>query len=388
MAQILIVDDVPENLKALASILQDRGYAVRVANSGQQALNAVAREAPDLILLDILMPGVNGYDVCRQLKALPAFEAIPVIFVSALDEMLDKVQAFEAGGVDYIVKPFQAEEVLIRVETQLKLRQLQQRLVEQIETKEQINQQLVEANERLENLVHEREELLGILAHDLKNILTVIALKLSILKKLYPALTAEQFTGYLNEIKSAKDHMASIITRLLDVAQLDDSLDVEIRRILLEPSIKRVLEQYTSLAAEKHIELRYEASPEDFQVRADPALLEEVLANLISNAIKYSPRNTQVTVRLLRIEAWAAIEIEDKGLGLSAEDHGKLFKKFTRLSAKPTGGEESLGLGLYIVKKLMDAMGGTIAARSPGINQGSTFALHLPLGGGESPDDA
>lgn len=385
MAQILIVDDTPENLKVLSDILQSHGYTVRVANNGQQALKSVNSRAPDLILLDILMPDMNGYEVCRQLKAIPSSASLPVIFVSALDETLDKVQAFEAGGVDYIVKPFQAEEILARIETQLEICQLQQKLIEQIETKEGVNKQLTEANTRLENLLNDREEMLSILAHDLGNILTAMTLKLDILKNYYSALTAEKIAHHIDALALSKDQMVSIITRLLDVAQIDDKpIHVKLQPTSPELIIDQVLTQYASMASAKHIAINYDGGGEEYQIQTDPALLGEVLSNLVSNAIKYSPSNTTVTVRLSRNSQSVTIEVEDEGLGLSEEDHARLFTKFARLSARPTGNEKSLGLGLYIVKKLIGAIGGTITARSPGANRGCTFTASLPADSGDA----
>ncbi|MBN1426766.1 MAG: hybrid sensor histidine kinase/response regulator [Anaerolineae bacterium] len=380
MSQILIVDDTQENLDVLSMMLKNNGYTIQVANNGQQAIEAVHNSPPDLILLDILMPDISGYEVCRQLKADPALASIPVVFVSALDETLDKVQAFDIGGVDYIVKPFQVAEVLVRVETQLKVRQLQKKLIEQIETKESINKQLVEANARLENLLKDREEILSILAHDLGNILAAMALKVDILKEYYASLTVEKISKHLDVLKEAKDQMVLIITRLLDVAQIDDKpIHVQLQPGFPGAIIAQVLEQYATLASEKHIALSYEGSKDDYQIQIDATLLGEVLSNLISNAIKYSLSNTSVTVRLFRDSQSVTIEVTDEGLGLSEEDHVRLFTKFARLSARPTGDEKSLGLGLYIAKKLVDAMGGTIRACSPGINQGSTFTVCLPV---------
>ncbi|MBN1313224.1 MAG: hybrid sensor histidine kinase/response regulator [Anaerolineae bacterium] len=380
MSQILVVDDIPTNLEVLSTILESQGHKVRVATNGQQAIELVYNEPPDLILLDILMPGITGYDVCRQLKADPAVASIPVVFVSALDETFDKVQAFEVGGVDYITKPFQAEEVIARAEIQLEVGQLQKKLIEQIKTEENINRQLSEANARLKNLLKDREEIFSIMAHDLGNILAVMALKLDLLKEHYDSLTVEKVFRNLDALKDAKDQMVLVITRLLDVAQIDDKpINVKLQTVSPGEIISQVLDQYKGLASEKHIALQYEAPKETYQLQTDPTLLGEVLSNLVSNALKYSPPDTTVVIRLSKDSQYMTIAVEDEGLGLSKEDHAKLFTKFARLSARPTGGEKSLGLGLYIVKKLIAAMGGTITASSLGIKQGSTFTVRLPM---------
>ncbi|MBN1430304.1 MAG: hybrid sensor histidine kinase/response regulator [Anaerolineae bacterium] len=384
MSQILIVDDVPQNLKALSLILESRGYAVHTVDNGHRALQAAGSSPPDLILLDIMMPDIDGYEVCRRLKTDPALASIPIIFVSALDETLDKVRAFEVGGVDYIAKPFHPEEILARVETQMELRRLQTRLIEQVEAQEKVNKQLSEANVRLGNLLKDKEDLQGILAHDLGNILALMTLKLDILIKRYDSLSPEKIAHHLVALKKTKDQMASIIARLLDVAQIDDKpIKVNWQPSLPGMIINQVLDQYAGLASEKRITLNYEQAGDDEPIRTDPTLLGEVFSNLISNAIKYSPTDTAVAVRLTRNSQSVTIEVEDNGPGLSESDRAKLFTKFARLSAKPTGGEKSLGLGLYIARKLTQAIGGTITADSPGADQGSTFTICLPIGKNE-----
>lgn len=290
MSQILVVDDVVENRKVMSTILQSYGYAVRVAEDGLQAIRIVQSEPPDLILLDILMPDIDGYEVCRQLKADPALASIPVVFVSALDETLDKVRAFEVGGADYIVKPYEAEEILARIETQLEKRQLQRKLFEQIEAQNSVNRLLAETNARLETLLKDREEILSILAHDLGNILSVMNLKLDILKEHYDSLGVEKVLQHLDALKDAKDQMVLIITRLLDVAQIDDKpINVKLQSSSPVALITQVVDQYASLASKKHIVLNYEGAKEDYQIQTDPALLRQVLSNLVSNAIQVFP---------------------------------------------------------------------------------------------------
>ncbi|HET8774192.1 MAG TPA: response regulator, partial [Thermoanaerobaculia bacterium] len=152
-ADILIVDDTPANLDLLCGMLRNRGYRVRVAISGPRALAAVRAERPDLLLLDITMPGMNGYDVCRQLKADEALRGIPVIFVSALDEVVDKVRAFESGGADYVTKPFQFGEVLARIDNQLRIQRLQRDLEQRNAELLRLNQELVDAQQRQERIL-------------------------------------------------------------------------------------------------------------------------------------------------------------------------------------------------------------------------------------------
>src|SRR6185369_5151214 len=165
---VVIVDDTPENIRLLAQLLSEQGYHVRSAPNGERALATVRKERPDLILLDILMPGIDGYEVCRQLKADDRLKHIPVIFISALNEAFDKVRAFSVGGVDYVTKPFQVEEVLARVQTHLSVERMRQQLEAQ-------NRQLQEQNSELEAFAHT-------VAHDLKNPLSIIVGALELVK--------------------------------------------------------------------------------------------------------------------------------------------------------------------------------------------------------------
>lgn len=200
-ADILIVDDTPDNLRVLSAMLTNRGYEVRKALNGQRAIASVQSEPPDLILLDIKMPEMDGYEVCRQLKATPHGCEVPIIFISALDDALDKVRAFAAGGVDYVTKPFQEAEVLARIEHQLRIQRLQQQLVEQ-------NEELLRSNRELEQFAY-------VVSHDLQQPLQSVTGFVRVMQLKYESTLDEVAQDYLNRIHETGSRMQRLVQDLL-----------------------------------------------------------------------------------------------------------------------------------------------------------------------------
>lgn len=233
---ILIVDDTPANLRLLSQMLGQHGYKVRVANDGRHALESIHANPPDLILLDIMMPGMDGYQVCEQLKRTPTVNAIPVIFLSALDASLDKVKAFAAGGVDYITKPFQLEEVLARVAAHLGLHNLQRQLEAQnrqleaeIAERERAQNALRQYADELEASNAELDAFAHTVAHDLKNPIAAILGFSSLLEARYSKMSAEKVTESLQRITRSARKMTSIVDELLLLASVRKMEEIECR---------------------------------------------------------------------------------------------------------------------------------------------------------------
>jgi len=359
---VFLVDDNPANLTLLAGILRAQGYKVRMANSGRSALEVVRARAPELILLDITMPEMDGYEVCLALKADPATRAIPVLFISALDDPKDKVKAFQSGGVDYIPKPFQADEVLARVKSHLEIGRLQG--------------ELRSRNADLERMNAEKSEFMGIVAHDLKSPLNVIRGYAEMLRE-EPEMPEPERDSTLARIATAAGRMDRLIQDLLDVNAIERGL-VTFQRLPVDIAqvAALVVEGYQESARAKGQTLLLSSAEGDAVGMADPKLLPQLIENLVSNAIKFSPPGKSTTVRVLPMPQAVRLEVTDEGPGLTEEDQGKLFGKFTRLSARPTGGEHSTGLGLSIVKRLVEAMEGRVGCVStPGA--GATFFLEI-----------
>lgn len=355
-SHVLIVDDVAKNLQVVGTMLRNEGYEVMPAISGAQALERVQAEPPHLILLDLMMPEMDGLEVCRRLKADTATAQIPVIFLTASNEMEHLVSGFSVGAVDYITKPFNAPELLARVRTHLELQH---------------------ARRRLREMNEEKNEFMGIAAHDLRSPLNAINGYAEML--LEDAKLDEESIELVGRIGVASRRMVEMVQNLLDVNAIErGELNLKLQACDLSKIVASVVEAHSGKAALKQQSIESMLPDSVSMVNADPILLVQVIENLISNAVKYSPPERKIFARVGNREDTVRFEVRDEGPGLSAEDQKKLFGKFARLSAKPTGGENSTGLGLSIVKKMVEAMNGRVWCESePG--NGATFFVELPM---------
>jgi signal transduction histidine kinase len=359
-ANILIVDDTPANLNVLSSILSQGGHKVRPAINGEIALMAAFNDPPDLILLDIRMPKMDGYEVCRQLKANPKTAHIPVIFISSLSEIDDKLKAFEAGGVDYVIKPFYLEEVQARVDSQLTL---------------------VWQRKRIEALSALKEELISIVSHDLKNPLGVISGYSQMILST-PNITLERAKQLVGRIQGAADMMTNLVTDLLDQDKVGDSLPLELRPVSLADFLSEKTSGLELLAAQKQITLTLDSIPADFTVMIDPNRLGQAVTNLVSNALHYTPSGGQVSVYTQHSTDPGSIHylicIQDTGIGIPSDALPYIFDRYYRVNTEQHRKVKGNGLGLSIVKQVVELHHGSIEVQSePG--QGSLFTLRLPL---------
>ncbi len=371
---ILVVDDTPDNIALLTSLLRGL-YKTKVATNGSKALEVATTGAPpDLVLLDIMMPEMDGYEVCRRMKEHEKLRDMPIIFLSSLSETVDKVKAFGVGGVDYVTKPFQIEEVRARVDTHLKIRRLQAELEKQ-------NQQLQESYEQLSRLSAQKDEFLRIASHDLKNPLACVLGFASVIEdavKPGEPLNSDMH-GFLAKITSSARLMQKIIEDFLDFHAMEDGqIKLSLEPTALNDLARQSAEQNQAYAEKKSIQINSALAADLPRVRADASRIRQVVENFVSNAVKFSQAGCQVTVRTQPQSGFALVEVVDSGPGLTDDDLKKLFTKYAKLSNKPTGGEKSSGLGLAICKKIIDLHGGTIGARNnPG--GGCTFWFQLPV---------
>lgn len=379
--RILIVDDMMENLQALRGRLRLKHYSLNEATSGSEALDYLRKcisdneHLPDLILLDVQMPEMDGFEVCRILKADESLREIPVIFITARSEMDFIVEGFNAGAVDYVIKPFHATELLTRVKTHLDLKFSRDALRKN--------------NALLEKLNREKSEFMGIAAHDLKNPLATVRWLTDSLKS--GALPPEKSAETLENITLAVERMFRLVKNLLDVNAIeeaavlsgsdnhDDSpLHLPSENINLVFAAADVLANYEAQAAQKSITTTFANNAPNATIRINAEILSQILDNLISNALKYSPRDTTVAVKVSGNADFAQVSVQDEGVGIASEEISRLFTKFGTLSAKPTGGEDSTGLGLFIVKKLTEAAGGSVHF-APADKRGSIFRVQFPV---------
>jgi two-component system sensor histidine kinase/response regulator len=352
---ILIVDDTPANLGVLVETLGAAGYQLMVAEDGEEALAQTAQTQPDLILLDVMMPGLDGFETCRRLKARPETRDVPVLFMTALSETADKVKAFAAGGVDYITKPIEHEEALARIRTHLALRRLQRELQEQLALKERF---------------------MRIAGHDLRNPLCLILMSGELARR-QPAVPAG-VQKYLTNIDEGAAQMRRIIDTFLDL-RTPQPTGTTSGRIDLGLLAAAVVRQHENASERKKITVETEFAENLPLARCDAAHGYQAFTNFISNALKFTPLGGTVTVRTLRNGPRLRAEIQDTGPGIPVTERVQLFREHARLSPRPTAGEESHGLGLAIVKHLVESQGGTTGAEFPEKTGGSLFWFELPI---------
>ncbi|MBN1487446.1 MAG: hybrid sensor histidine kinase/response regulator [Anaerolineae bacterium] len=389
-ANILIVDDAPTNLRLLSQMLMVEGYEVCTLTSGKQALSYVRESLPDLILLDIMMPGMTGYEVCEVLKTDPHVQDIPIIFISALNDVQDKLQAFSVGGVDYIAKPFEFKEVIVRVETHLALRNLQhqllaanQELEKRLSQLANVNQQLEHTNIELQSRNAELDAFAHTVAHDIKNPLSAILSFSYILENRQDRLTPEKITDYAKMISQNGRKMRTIVDELLLLASVRRMEDVQMRPLDMDSIVKESLERLTSMLQKYEFQL---ILPDNWPTALGYApWIEEVWANYISNAIKHGVGGNSETGHNvpLSVELGATVQsmneirywVRDNGPGIAVEDQERIFAPFTRLRYAHAEGH---GLGLSIVQRIISKLGGQVGVDSE-VGLGSCFWFTLPV---------
>ena len=358
---ILVVDDNPANVQLLSRMLKERGYRVRAALGGELALSAVRNNAPDLILLDINMPEMNGYEVCEHLKADEATRCIPIIFISALTETADKVRAFDAGGVDYITKPFQFREVEARVHTHLQLCRQQKEL-------ELSYARLREAENLRDSLVH-------MIAHDLRNSLTAVSGYYELVMLKDGNALSEKSVNYLRRGEESVSSLVRMINTMLDVSRMEaGALKLNPTSFNLVSVASRVLADMEIMRG--RIDLALDSPVEDKVVTADRDLITRVMQNLVGNALKCVATDGWVTLGIEPGEDTVRVMVKDNGPGIAQEYHQKIFEKFGKAENGSGSNRNSTGLGLAFCKLAIEAHGGKIGVASePG--KGSTFWFEL-----------
>ncbi len=361
LGDILVVDDTPANLRLLAQMLSARGYKVRPVPNGTLALDAAHAAPPDLILLDVGMPDLNGYEVCQRLKADETTRDVPVLFISALDDIDSKVKAFTAGGVDYITKPFQVEEVAARVATHLALRNLQKQM-------QAVNGSLAARNAELDAFAHT-------VAHDLKNALNTIMGHAELLSTDLDTLPMDIIAFSSRAISRMSHKMNNIIEELMLLAGVRNQ-PVTAQPLDMAAVVAEAFQRLEYLVREGRAEI---SQPATWPIALGYGpWVEEIWVNYVSNAIKYGgAANNQPRVELGATpldDGYVQFWVRDNGHGLSAEEQARLFTQFERLDQVHATGH---GLGLSIVKRIVEKLGGQVGVTSQ-IGVGSQFSFTLP----------
>lgn len=363
-ASILVVDDTIENLRLLSTMLGDHGYEARPVTSGRAALDAARRAPPDLVLLDINMPGMDGYETCAQLKVTEGLQDIPVIFLTALGDVSDKVRAFAAGGADYVTKPFQIEEVLARVRVHLALRRARVELAQNYE--------------RLRALEQLRDDLVHMVVHDMRSPLTVLLGHLQLLGlRAGNVLEGEA----LADVESAA-RAAAMVNRmandLLDVSRMEEGkLVLDLTSTDLVQLAVDVKADLAAWQPDRTIDVEATGA---VRAMCEADLTRRVLDNLVTNALKHTPAEGRIRISVTEGPA-VRVAVRDEGPGIPEEARERIFDKFETVSARPARTYHSVGLGLAFCKMAVEAHGGSIGVDC-GPEGGSVFWFELPAASG------
>jgi DNA-binding response OmpR family regulator len=376
VANIMVVDDEPANLKLLEEVLRLEGYGVRSFPLGRLALAAVEHYTPDLILLDINMPELSGYEVCERLKAKGALASVPVIFLSALHDTADKLNGFRLGGVDYISKPFQVEEVYARLATHLKLNELQRALKEQNEHLEETvalrTRELAEAHGRLTRLDGAKDDFLKIISHEFRTPLCgLLGVGELALDKLLPSESNSQIRGLFERSRRR-------ILSILDDAMLLTQIDVKRGNVGSAPvhvgsTLNRALKEATDFAESRHV--RFQPPPADLGfVQGDEKLLTSALQSLLETAVKFSHEGGTVRTARNGGSGLPGVVIQSEGRTIPGTAIDKFFDVFSISEALTPGGD--LGLAPAVASRILSLFGGTVAVANcepPGIRLSVAF---------------
>lgn len=363
--KILIVDDVMSNVLLLKVLLTNEKFAIATASNGRQALEQVEKENPDLVLLDVMMPDMSGFEVAQHLKSNPNTADIPIIFLTALNSTADIVKGFQVGANDFISKPFNKEELIIRVTHQISL----------VAAKRLI----LSKTEELQRTIAGRDKLYSVIAHDLRSPMGSIKM---VLNMLILNLPSEKIGAEMYELLTMANQTTEDVFSLLDnllkwTKSQIGKLNVVYQDVDLVEVTDGVIEIFSMEASLKKIRIR-EMKPEKMMVNADIDMLKTVVRNLLSNAIKFSKENSEVLVKMEEVDGMAVVSVQDYGCGISEEGQKKLLHTDTHFSTFGTNNEEGSGLGLLLCKDFVVKNGGKLWFTSKE-GEGSIFSFSIPV---------
>ena len=365
---ILLVDDELDNLTVLSALLAQQGYTVRRVLNGQKALNLLrSQEPPALVMLDIMMPEMDGYEVCKQIKRDEKTQDISVIFLSALDEVKNKVKGFEVGGSDYITKPFESLEVMARVENQLGLRKLKQH----IKLESQLRQSLIKEKE----LTELKRRIITTISHEYRTPLSVILTSAELLEH-YCDSENEKQQKHIKRIQQMVQHLSSLVNDVVLINEFEQD------QVILKPITLNLIEFGKILISEIKLvrkvqqKINFSYQGHEFFGKWDERILRQMLSHLLSNAIKFSPADSEIDLKLVKQQDTIQFQVQDRGIGILAENQEKIFDPFYR--GDNIGTIQGEGVGLAIVKKCVNLYGGQILLKTE-LNKGTIFIITLPI---------
>lgn len=353
---ILIVDDNPMNLLLTSHVLENEGYATLTADDGRTALKELEKQTPSLILLDVMMPEMDGYEVCRLINANEEWTEIPIIFLTANAQTENLVEGFKAGGVDYITKPFKGEELLVRVKNHLELADSKKMIVEMNKS---------------------RDKLYSIIAHDIRSPLSGILQTVDAIDQGYFDPNSDDFRELIHHLKIRTKETSTLLTSLLQWTRLQsEEIQLDLKQNDISVVIKSCIQLLEANAHDKDIRLIYEDTLPGVCIY-DEVSMHTVIRNIISNAIKFTPISGSITIKINQTGTELQISIQDTGIGMSDEVIKTIFERNQHFSSSGTANEQGTGLGLMLVKDFVKKNNGQIMVNST-IGQGTIFTISLP----------
>jgi signal transduction histidine kinase len=379
--RILVVDDTPINLDAISTVLIDAGYQVSVATSGERALQNLQRRSPDLILLDVMMPGIDGFETCERIKANSKTCNIPIIFMTSLIDLNNKIKGFNCGAADYISKPFQEQEILARVRTHIELSRLTQNLEQQVAEQ---TASLRIANEASANANISKRLFLSTMSKEIRTPIDTILRSTGRLQEQTSGTLNAQQVEDLENIDRNGNHLFSLINNTLKLANIESGeLKLDLDPIDIEELCRSCLSAIKSQAEKKNIELILKVESPIPAISIDENHIRQIIINLLNNAIKFtSIGSVTLYVTIGRFTdreniSCVRIAISDTGIGISPENIKQLFQPFVQISDALGERPEGNGLGLILAKQIVELHGGQISVYSIE-NTGSCFTIELP----------
>ena len=362
--KILIVDDVTSNVLLLKILLTNEKFQICTASNGHQCVEVARSEHPDLILLDVMMPELNGFDTAVILKKDPLTADIPIIFLTALNSPRDLVHGYQVGAHDFLTKPFNKEELIMRVMHQISLVAAKRYIIEQ--------------NEKLKRIISNRDKMYSVIAHDLRSPMASIRMVLNLcVNVVTPDMVGEEIFGLLDKANRESEETHDLLDNLLKWTKSQTGrLEVAYQNLELDDIVPGVVDIFTMIAEMKKIKLQYIPSEEHLKVRADNDMMKTVVRNFISNAIKFTPEGKGIEVYYKKSGEFAKISVRDHGVGIAPERIDTLFHKGE--TTYGTGGEEGSGLGLQLCADFARKNGGDVMVEST-LGEGSTFSFLVPL---------
>jgi len=367
---ILIVDDAEQNLLLLEGNLSASGYAVQMAHTGPEAIEKFKQQSPDLVLLDVIMPGMDGFEACRRIRALPNGADVPIIFLTALSDIESHKQALDAGGDDLLTKPIQRTELLLRVRSMLWMRHLRAELRSGYNL-------LSSQRDTLIRVQKQKEQLAEFIVHDLKNPLGNIVACTTVIAQSKPVLADSEISTLANLTLESAQSMERMIYNLLDITKGEDGmLAAKNEPISLAPLIVQIEKSVEANAKMQGVRFRVSKPADLSTIHADPELLKRILENLIANALRYSPPKGEIFLDFKRLDdRMLEIRVRDQGVGIPDEFREKIFEKYVQLESENLS--QNQGLGLTFCRMAAEAQGGKIWAES-NQPQGAALCLQLP----------